>query len=111
MSIPHERAALVTTSLSIRLSRERDLEARLLAAEARLIRAAAALLRRAGETISVRRAVLQACAEVSPANDESPIYNIVPFWDDLSKTAKHRVGEILAEKRTRNVMGPERNGS
>lgn len=98
MSAPPERAKLVVTSLSVPLSQEHPLEARLRAAEARLIRAAAALIRRAGETISVRRAVLQACDEVSPANDESPINKIVPFWDDLSKTSKHKVGKLLTDE-------------
>jgi len=80
---------------SLSLAREQELAARFEAAEARLIRAAAALIRRADGTGSWALVILEAAGEVSPLNDESPIHDIVPFWDDLSQSSQHRVGEML----------------
>jgi len=77
--------------------RERELQGRLRAAEARLIQTAVKLLKSAKREDVVRQVVLEAAGEVSPMNGNSPVHDIVPFWDDLTKSQQHKVGGMLRE--------------
>ena len=105
-----EKAQLMSTALplpppaSLPSDRERELATRFAAAEARLIRAAASLIRRA-EDASVKRIILAAANEVSPMNDDSPIHDIVPFWDDLSQSSQHKVRTIIESAGERALGG------
>ena len=92
-------------------SREEELEARLKAAEARVIRAAVVLVRKANKIKAVRQAVSEAAASIQ--NGYHPeMSEIVPFWNELSGTAKLKIGEMLESEQdadktdTRRVKAP-----
>lgn len=79
-------------------SRDEELERRLAAAEERVIRAAVTLIRRANAADTVRKIVLRAAEDVSHQNGDKPILEAVPFWDELSNSAKYRVGKMLDDE-------------